>query len=152
MDSEVTTPTEPPQHSPELAAIAGGTHVDPHRILGPHIVDGQVLVRALRPMADAVVVVTPEGSYDARHVQDGVWELFVPGVGAGARYKFQILGRDGAWREKADPMAKGTELPSVRMACVAPCQWLKSPATRTACAFGAQTANDVPSTAPSTPG
>jgi 1,4-alpha-glucan branching enzyme len=41
----------------------------------------------------------------------GVWELFVPGVGAGARYKFEILGRDGAWRQKADPLAKGTEVP-----------------------------------------
>ena len=41
----------------------------------------------------------------------GVWELFVPGVGAGARYKFEILGRDGHWREKADPLAKGTEVP-----------------------------------------
>ncbi len=35
----------------------------------------------------------------------GVWELFVPGVAPGARYKFSICGPDGAWREKADPMA-----------------------------------------------
>src|SRR6202000_1903843 len=35
----------------------------------------------------------------------GVWELFVPGVGPGTRYKFSICGPDGAWREKADPMA-----------------------------------------------
>ena len=35
----------------------------------------------------------------------GVWELFVPGVGVGTRYKFAILGEDGVWREKADPMA-----------------------------------------------
>ena len=35
----------------------------------------------------------------------GVWELFVPGIGEGTRYKFQILGQDGVWREKADPMA-----------------------------------------------
>jgi 1,4-alpha-glucan branching enzyme len=41
----------------------------------------------------------------------GVWELFVPGVGAGARYKFQILGVDGQWREKADPMAFATTPP-----------------------------------------
>jgi len=41
----------------------------------------------------------------------GVWELFVPDVGAGARYKFEILGRDGQWRQKADPMAFGTEVP-----------------------------------------
>ncbi len=41
----------------------------------------------------------------------GVWELFVPEVGAGSRYKFEILGRDGSWRQKADPMARGTEIP-----------------------------------------
>ncbi len=41
----------------------------------------------------------------------GVWELFVPGTGAGTHYKFEILGRDGHWRQKADPMAFGTEVP-----------------------------------------
>ncbi len=41
----------------------------------------------------------------------GVWELFVPGVGPGTRYKLEILGRDGGWRQKADPMAFGTEVP-----------------------------------------
>ncbi|GLW24553.1 1,4-alpha-glucan branching enzyme GlgB [Microbispora amethystogenes] len=41
----------------------------------------------------------------------GVWELFVPEIGEGARYKFQILGLDGVWREKADPMARRTEIP-----------------------------------------
>ncbi|MCC3276498.1 MULTISPECIES: 1,4-alpha-glucan branching protein GlgB [unclassified Arthrobacter] len=41
----------------------------------------------------------------------GVWELFLPGVEPGARYKYEILGSDGVWREKADPMAKGTEVP-----------------------------------------
>jgi 1,4-alpha-glucan branching enzyme len=41
----------------------------------------------------------------------GVWELFVPGVGDGSRYKFEILGRDGVWRQKADPMAFATEVP-----------------------------------------
>ena len=41
----------------------------------------------------------------------GVWEVFAPGVGAGARYKFEILGSDGSWRQKADPLAQGTEVP-----------------------------------------
>jgi len=41
----------------------------------------------------------------------GVWELFVPGVGAGARYKYEILGHDGVWRQKADPLARRCELP-----------------------------------------
>ncbi len=39
----------------------------------------------------------------------GVWELFVPGVGIGTRYKFQILGHDSVWRDKADPMAYAVE-------------------------------------------
>jgi 1,4-alpha-glucan branching enzyme len=41
----------------------------------------------------------------------GVWELFLPGVGAGTTYKFEILGSDGVWRTKADPMARHTEHP-----------------------------------------
>ena len=41
----------------------------------------------------------------------GVWELFVPGIGAGTRYKYQILGRDGVWRNKADPVALFAEIP-----------------------------------------
>jgi 1,4-alpha-glucan branching enzyme len=41
----------------------------------------------------------------------GVWELFVPDVGDGATYKFQILGADGQWRDKADPMAFACEAP-----------------------------------------
>lgn len=41
----------------------------------------------------------------------GVWELFVPDVGNGTRYKFQVLGKDGQWRDKADPLAFATEIP-----------------------------------------
>jgi 1,4-alpha-glucan branching enzyme len=41
----------------------------------------------------------------------GVWELFVPGIGPGTRYKFQVLGRDGVWRDKADPLAFAAEVP-----------------------------------------
>ncbi|HEY3714527.1 MAG TPA: 1,4-alpha-glucan branching protein GlgB [Jatrophihabitantaceae bacterium] len=48
----------------------------------------------------------------------GIWELFVPGVGDGTRYKFQVLGADGAWREKADPMAFGTEIPPANASVV----------------------------------
>ena len=41
----------------------------------------------------------------------GVWELFVPDVGAGLRYKFEVLGSDGGRRLKADPMARAAEAP-----------------------------------------
>ena len=43
----------------------------------------------------------------------GVWELFVPAVGAGTHYKYLILGADGEWREKADPMAFQAEVAPV---------------------------------------
>ncbi len=41
----------------------------------------------------------------------GIWEIFVPGVGAGAKYKYQICAPDGAWRVKADPLAQAAEQP-----------------------------------------
>jgi len=41
----------------------------------------------------------------------GVWELFVPDVGDGTKYKYEILGRDGVMRHKADPLAFATEMP-----------------------------------------
>ena len=48
----------------------------------------------------------------------GVWELFIPGVATGARYKFEILGADGAWHHKADPMAQATEIPPANASVV----------------------------------
>ena len=39
----------------------------------------------------------------------GVWSRFVPGVGTGELYKFDVLGADGVWRQKADPMARFCE-------------------------------------------
>jgi len=204
----------------ELDRLVGGWHHDPHSILGPHVHDGIVTVRALRPHAESVTVITTQGrfpmSHERRgvwgvdlsvtdvpdysldvvyggttipgddpyrflptlgdmdlhliqegrheqlwdvmgaHVRDystamgvvtgvsfavwapnaqgvrvagdfnywdgaahpmrslgstGVWELFVPRIGDGTIYKFQILGRDGVWRQKADPWAFATEVP-----------------------------------------
>ncbi|MFB9954434.1 1,4-alpha-glucan branching protein GlgB [Cellulomonas denverensis] len=203
-----------------LRAVAAGTYHEPHAVLGPHRTPHGVVVRTLRPLADAVVIITPSGRAPAEHEQDGiwtavlpdtevpdyrievtygedtttvddpyrflptvgeldrhlisegrheqlwqvlganvkhypgtlgavegtafavwapnaravrvigdfnlwqgashamrslgssgVWELFIPGVVAGARYKFEVLGPDGHLRQKADPLAKGTEIP-----------------------------------------
>ncbi|KFF99486.1 glycogen branching protein [Streptomyces scabiei] len=41
----------------------------------------------------------------------GVWELFLPGVGEGAHYKFEITSRHGHRLLKADPMARQAEVP-----------------------------------------
>ena len=42
---------------------------------------------------------------------NGVWELFVPGVGPGSAYKFELLTPSGTWVLRADPMARYTEVP-----------------------------------------
>ena len=41
----------------------------------------------------------------------GIWELFIPGVGAGEVYKFEIMTQAGNWIMKADPMERSHELP-----------------------------------------
>ena len=41
----------------------------------------------------------------------GIWELFLPGVGVGARYKFEILTGAGHVTLKADPVAFATQRP-----------------------------------------
>ncbi|GAA2154879.1 1,4-alpha-glucan branching protein GlgB [Nocardioides koreensis] len=69
------------------------------------------------PSARGVRIKASFNSWDGREHPmrqlgtSGVWELFVPGVGNGTGYKFLILGTDGQWREKADPMAFHTEVP-----------------------------------------
>jgi 1,4-alpha-glucan branching enzyme len=43
--------------------------------------------------------------------ENGVWELFIPGLGAGSAYKFELLTASGDWVTRADPMAQYTETP-----------------------------------------
>jgi 1,4-alpha-glucan branching enzyme len=200
----------------EIDAVVGGTHHDPHAVLGGHPGPDGVTIRALRPLAETVTVVLPGGNRvpmahvhqgvfsatvpgtsvpdyriavtyrgtgeivgddayrhlptlgdidlhliaEGRHEElwtvlgarvrpeaggtsfavwapnargvrvigdfnhwdgqghpmrslggSGVWELLVPGVGAGSVYKFDILGSDGSWHRKADPMARLAEKP-----------------------------------------
>jgi 1,4-alpha-glucan branching enzyme len=50
-----------------------------------------------------------EGHYMHLVPGAGVWALFVEGVSTGSLYKFEVLGADGVWRLKADPMARFAE-------------------------------------------
>ena len=42
---------------------------------------------------------------------NGVWELFLPGIAPGNAYKFELLTESGEWVKRADPMARYTEVP-----------------------------------------
>ncbi|MFD7390231.1 1,4-alpha-glucan branching enzyme [Streptomyces sp. NPDC059852] len=55
----------------------------------------------------------------------GVWELFVPGVGEGELYKFEITRPDGSKTLRADPMARRTEAPpnTSSIVCASEYEW-----------------------------
>ncbi|MDH6181387.1 1,4-alpha-glucan branching enzyme [Microbacteriaceae bacterium SG_E_30_P1] len=42
---------------------------------------------------------------------NGVWEIFIPGLEPGNAYKFELLTGSGEWVKRADPMARYTEVP-----------------------------------------
>jgi 1,4-alpha-glucan branching enzyme len=105
----------------DLHLIAEGRHEELWRVLGAHVREfGQAAGTAFAvwaPNARGVRVTGDFNYWDGRAYPmrslggSGVWELFIPGVGDGARYKYAICGRDGVWREKADPLAAATEKP-----------------------------------------
>ncbi|MCP1387301.1 1,4-alpha-glucan branching protein GlgB [Corynebacterium sp. TA-R-1] len=49
----------------------------------------------------------------------GVWEIFIPGIGAGTAYKFAVQTSDGVRVDKADPLAKQTMAPPETVSVVA---------------------------------
>ena len=69
------------------------------------------------PAARSVRVVGDFDNWDGRlHPMrtigsSGVWEIFLPGVGHGARYKYEIVTADGQLTLKADPLATAAEAP-----------------------------------------
>ena len=93
--------------------IGEGTHRRLWEALGAHVdgVAGATRFAVWAPSAQRVSVVGDwngwDGGADPMHPSDaGVWDVVVPGVTAGMRYKFEVVGADGRTRLKADPLAK----------------------------------------------
>ena len=69
------------------------------------------------PSARAVRVVGDFNGWDGRiHPMralgsSGVWEIFLPDVGAGAHYKYEVVTQEGQLSLRADPFAFAAELP-----------------------------------------
>ena len=58
--------------------MAGASH-DPHAVLGAHPGPDGVTVRALRPLAETVTVVLPDGRrFPASHLHEGVFAATLP--------------------------------------------------------------------------
>jgi 1,4-alpha-glucan branching enzyme len=109
----------------DLHLIGEGRHENLWQALGAHVrtydtPGGSVTGTSFAvwaPNARGVRLIGDFDYWDGRALpmrvlgSSGVWEIFIPDVGDGCRYKFQILGADNVWRDKADPMAFGTEIP-----------------------------------------
>ncbi len=108
--------------------MAEGTHLESYKKLGAHPgslegVSG-VCFSVWAPGASRVSVVGTFNHWDGRrhpmrlHPNCGVWEIFIPGIAAGALYKFEIKSGDGRTLPlKSDPYAFRCEHPP-RSACI----------------------------------
>ncbi|MBP1772037.1 MAG: glycogen branching protein [Holophagaceae bacterium] len=100
----------------DLHLLGEGTHLRAYEILGahPNTFEGVagVSFTVWAPNARSVSVVGDFNGWDGRRNPlrsvgvNGFWETFVPGLAAGALYKFELHGPDGALLPlKADPFA-----------------------------------------------
>jgi 1,4-alpha-glucan branching enzyme len=105
----------------DLHLAGEGRHQELYEKLGAHVITHQdvrgTAFAVWAPSARSVSVVGDFNSWDGRLNpmralgSSGIWELFLPGAGSGANYKFEILTQAGEIRLKADPLAFATELP-----------------------------------------
>ncbi|HEX5580303.1 MAG TPA: 1,4-alpha-glucan branching protein GlgB, partial [Gemmatimonadaceae bacterium] len=105
----------------DLHLFGEGRHRRLWEMMGAHpaTVDGVAGTRfaVWAPNARRVSVIGHFNRWDGRVYPmrvlggSGVWEIFVPGVGAGDLYKYEILTREGVPRVKADPYARMMEQP-----------------------------------------
>lgn len=104
----------------DLYLAGEGTHHRLYEKLGAHlrIMDGVsgVSFAVWAPRAQRVSVVGSFNGWDGRLFPmramgaSGIWEIFVPGLGPGTLYKYEIKTANGNLRIKADPFAFAAEL------------------------------------------
>src|SRR5919197_3414249 len=105
----------------DLHLALEGSHEELYERLGAHVreVDGVTgtAFAVWAPSARSVSVVGDFNSWDGRlHPMrslgsSGIWELYIPGVPEGSRYKFELRTPDGDIVLRADPFAFEAELP-----------------------------------------
>ncbi|HEV2767759.1 MAG TPA: 1,4-alpha-glucan branching protein GlgB [Acidimicrobiales bacterium] len=120
---------EPTLGELDLHLLGEGKHRRLWQVLGAHPrqVDGVTgtSFAVWAPNARSVRVVGDFNSWDGRlHPMrslgsSGIWELFLPSVGAGAHYKFEILTGAGHLTLKADPVALAASKPPATDSIVA---------------------------------
>ena len=120
--------------------LAEGSHLRPYERLGAHLreIDGVkgVSFAVWAPDAQRVSVIGDFNTWDGRRHpmrlrrECGVWEIFIPGIGVGACYKYEIRSREGyLLPQKADPYGFAAELRPATASVV--CELPQIPSRRT---------------------
>lgn len=116
----------------DLHLISEGRHEKLWEVLGSRVINrsgalGDSVGTAFAlwaPNAQAVRVVGDfnhwsGGAHAMRNMgSSGVWELFIPEVASGTKYKYEILNKAGQWISKIDPLGKYFEHPPLTASIV----------------------------------
>jgi 1,4-alpha-glucan branching enzyme len=113
----------------DLHLFNEGKHFRLHRVLGAHAgTDGDregTWFAVWAPNAQSVALIGDFNEWDkradpmAQRAASGVWELFVPDVAPGVRYKYHVVSRYRGYRaDKADPFAFYAEMAPRRASLV----------------------------------
>ena len=114
----------------DLYLIGQGRHERLWEALGAHVLRdsaGQLLGTTFSvwaPNARAVSLIGDHNFWDkqthpmASLGSSGIWEIFIPDIGSGTRYKFAIQHQSQTWVDHADPMAQATEIPPLTASLV----------------------------------
>jgi 1,4-alpha-glucan branching enzyme len=105
----------------DLHLSAEGTHYQQYEKLGAHLCEvdgiGGVTFAVWAPNAQRVSVIGDFDGWDGRvhpmrsRGSTGIWELFLPGLGEGGIYKYEVLSRvDDHLAEKSDPYGFSAEM------------------------------------------
>jgi 1,4-alpha-glucan branching enzyme len=107
----------------DMYLITEGRHEKLWEVLGAHVkrdVSGELIGTSFAvwaPNAKNVSLICDSNFWDKKTNpmiplgSNGLWEIFIPDIGPGTKYKFAVHGRDGRWVDHADPLARQTEVP-----------------------------------------
>ncbi len=109
----------------DLHLFNEGTHYRLYEKLGAHVEADGVRFAVWAPDAQDVYLI---GDFNHWHRtrnplekrgNSGIWEIFMPGIRPGARYKYRVVSLHGGYAvEKADPFAFHTEKPPLKASVV----------------------------------
>ncbi len=95
----------------EVGVFLAGAHPDPFRLLGPHRVGENLVIRVFRPEAKEVFIVTgadPGAEVAADRLNaEGFFQAVLPGMPRDLAYQVRVVASDGSEQIERDPYAYG---------------------------------------------